>query len=60
MGYKCGCCNVDFPTRKGLNEHMVDVHNSVYLEGAQIDIDQTKEHAQKKGKADLVKLSEGV
>ncbi len=33
MGYKCSQCNVDFPHKKGIVDHMADVHNSVFLEG---------------------------
>lgn len=48
MAYKCGNCNVEFLTRKALNKHMVEVHNSIFLEGDERDI---------KGTQDIVKAS---
>ena len=33
MGYKCNNCNIDFPDKRGIVEHMIDVHGSPYIEG---------------------------
>jgi len=33
MGYKCSQCGIDFPNKKGIVDHMADVHGSVFLEG---------------------------
>jgi len=33
MGYKCGNCNVEFQNKREFVEHMLDVHNSPFIEG---------------------------
>lgn len=37
-GYACGNCNIGFPTRKQRNEHMVEAHDSPFVEGDERDI----------------------
>lgn len=38
MGYKCGNCGIDFPSKREIVEHMLDVHNSPYIEGTLSDV----------------------
>ena len=33
MGYKCGNCNIEFPNKRAMIEHMIIVHNSPFVEG---------------------------
>lgn len=37
-GYVCANCNVGFPTRKERTKHMVEVHDSPFVEGEERDI----------------------
>jgi transcription elongation factor Elf1 len=38
MSFKCGNCGQEFLTRKELVHHMIDVHNSPFIEGEERDI----------------------
>lgn len=49
MGYKCGNCGIDFPTKKEQVEHMVNVHNSPFLEGEEREKKMSKTFLVKKG-----------
>ncbi len=33
MAYKCGNCNIEFANKREFIEHMIDVHNSPFIEG---------------------------
>lgn len=51
MAYSCGNCGLDHQTKKQLVQHMVDVHNSPFLEGDDGHIKMSKARAQEKGNA---------
>lgn len=44
MGYKCANCGIDFPAKRQLVEHMIDVHNSPFVEGDEKMISMSKAH----------------
>jgi len=33
MGYNCGNCRIEFSNKRELVEHMLDAHNSPFIEG---------------------------
>lgn len=57
MGYKCGNCGIDFPNKKQIVEHMIDVHNSPFVEGDESMINMSKKHINKDN-AKVSKFSE--
>lgn len=54
MGYVCGQCNIDFPTKKKIVEHMVDVHRSPFLEGDDEMKRHSKNHAIKNKDQEII------
>jgi len=48
-GYACGNCSIGFKTRRERTQHMIDAHNSPFVEGDDRDINESKDHATKKG-----------
>lgn len=42
MGYKCASCGVDFPNKKLIVEHMINVHNSPFVEGDSTMVELSK------------------
>jgi len=51
MAYSCANCNIDHQTKKALVNHMIDVHNSPFLEGDEKHVKLSKDRAQEKGNA---------
>lgn len=58
MGFKCGNCGIDFPTKKELVEHMIDVHNSPFYDGDEKLISMSKAHLDKSNKSNKAQLTE--
>ncbi len=70
MGYKCGNCNIDFSCKRDMIEHMIDSHNSPFIEGdfsqesdkildKRIKDNQNPKNAQAKAQWDKVKYARG-
>lgn len=47
-GYACANCNIGFKTRRERNNHMVDAHNSPFVEGDDRDINDSKARSSEK------------
>lgn len=58
MGFKCGNCGIDFPTKKELVEHMIEVHNSPFYDGDEKMIQMSKDHLVKSDKSNKAVLLE--
>lgn len=58
MGFKCGNCGIDFPTKIELVEHMIDAHNSPFYDGDEKMITMSKNHLKKSTKSNKIQLEE--
>ena len=55
MGYKCANCGIDFPDRRKIVEHMIDSHDSPYVEGDERMIAYSEEYAKKQNNTEALK-----
>lgn len=52
MAYKCGNCGIEFANKAELVEHMIEVHNSPFIEGDYAEL--SDKMLVKKNRAELI------